>query len=108
MNVQRRYVDVLASTTPTRTRYPAKKTSADTLLPEQAERIAYLKARMMARTDGEARIARVERLKAEIEAGTYQIDATFLAQCVQAAPGAMALINLEVADTLNYDDQNSV
>lgn len=108
MNVQKHYVDVLASTAPTRTRYPVKNAPAGKLLPEQAEHIAYLKARMMARTDGEARIALVERLKAEIEAGTYQIDSTFLVQCLQAAPGVMALINLEVADSLNCDDQNSV
>ncbi|GCE27371.1 hypothetical protein KDA_28550 [Dictyobacter alpinus] len=108
MNVQRRHVDVLASANPVHTRHAVKRMLADRPLSGQAESIAYLKALVMARTDGEARIALVERLKAEIEAGTYQIDTALLSQCLQAAPGAMALIDLEVADTLNCDDQNSV
>ena len=47
---------------------------------EHEASIARLQARVMARSDGEARIAQVERLKTQVEAGTYCMDSTAIAQ----------------------------
>jgi anti-sigma28 factor (negative regulator of flagellin synthesis) len=50
----------------------------------RADSIAQLKAQLMARSDGTARIALVEMLKTQVESGTYHLDSWSLAQNMQS------------------------
>ncbi len=72
------------------TRYTLEQRSPDESLSTREENIAYLKAQLIARSDGEARIARVEMLKAQIEAGSYSVDAEALARKMLTMPAVHA------------------
>jgi len=48
-----------------------------------AQGVAHLEAQLLECFDGEARVALVEMLKAQIDAGSYHVDSTILAQKIQ-------------------------
>lgn len=94
MNVQRKHSRALEHRALTGTYYTTTYPRVENKVPGQEVESAYLKALVLARTDGEARIARVEKLKAQVEAGEYGCDAYRLARLLQASPVATALMGL--------------
>ncbi len=93
MNIHRKHSRTLehgALTDTAATRYPRIENKT----PGQEADSAYLKALVLARTDGEARIAHIEQLKAQVEAGVYSCDSRQLARLLQASPTATALMGL--------------
>ncbi|GCE19889.1 flagellar biosynthesis anti-sigma factor FlgM [Dictyobacter kobayashii] len=106
MNVQRKQshvVEHIAQTDPCyKTTYPQLKNTA----PEQEVNIAYLKALVLARTDGEARTILVEQLKAQVEAETYSLDNHLLARRLLASPVAPAIVNLGTNDPFAVQEEN--
>ncbi|GCE05821.1 flagellar biosynthesis anti-sigma factor FlgM [Dictyobacter aurantiacus] len=95
MNIQRKHSrtlehGALTDTCYTTTIYPRTEVEA----PGPKADSAYLKALLLARTDGEARTTRVEQLKAQVEAGVYSCDSNQLARILQVSPSASALMGL--------------
>lgn len=78
--------------------YQARCTSVDEPMVSRGESIAQLEAQVMARSDGEDRIARVEMLKLQIEAGTYSLDSNTLAQTMQEIPFVCAILGVGAND----------
>ncbi|GLV59022.1 hypothetical protein KDH_58500 [Dictyobacter sp. S3.2.2.5] len=95
MNIQRKHSrtpehGALAATCYTTTTYPR----TDNEVPGQKADSAYLKALLLARTDGEARTTHVDQLKAQVDAGTYSCDSNQLARLLRVSPSASALLGL--------------
>ncbi|GCE13744.1 flagellar biosynthesis anti-sigma factor FlgM [Tengunoibacter tsumagoiensis] len=61
---------------------------------------APLNAQILARTDSAERIARIELLKQQVEAGAYLIDSQTLAQTLQASWNAHDLLGIGDRDLL--------
>ena len=100
MNVQRKHSRALEHRTLTDTCYTTTTyPRVENNVPGQEVDSVYLKALVLARTDGEARIARVEKLKAQVEAEEYSCDNYQLARLLQASPTATALMGLRTNKT---------
>ncbi|GHO83434.1 hypothetical protein [Dictyobacter formicarum] len=95
MNAQRKHFRALEHRTLTDACYTTTYPHVENKVPGQEEDSAYLKALVLARTDGEARIALVEQLKAQVEAGVYSCNNYQLARLLQASPTATALMGLK-------------
>lgn len=76
------YVDLLE-------RYPRENAACNHMPQEEiislhAQNVASLEAQLMECFDGEARVALIEMLKAQVDSGSYQIDSTILAQKIHS------------------------
>jgi anti-sigma28 factor (negative regulator of flagellin synthesis) len=78
-------------------------TAVDTPMVSHSESIAQLEAQVMARLDGEDRIARVAMLKEQIDAGIYQPDSNALALAMQDIPFVCAMLGIGTDDILGED-----
>lgn len=98
MNVQKRDLDLIERRARAEKYCTVTYMLAERPWPWHPEDIAHLKAQVMARTDGESRIAFVETLQAQVKASTYPIDSQVLAQLLQEVSGAHALLGLGAED----------
>jgi anti-sigma28 factor (negative regulator of flagellin synthesis) len=80
LNVSTSHADLLQRYPQEFTRYTFVQKFVDETHSSREESIAYLQTQLLARSDGEARIAHVAMLKAQIEAGSYRVDSNALAQ----------------------------
>lgn len=69
--------------------------------------VAPLETRLEGMRDGEARIARVEALKAQIEAGTYRVDSKAVAQKMLKTPLVQRVLGVSQShvDELSLEEE---
>ncbi len=66
-----------------------------------ADTVALRKVQLMARTDRADRIARVEELQAQLQAGTYQVDSQKIAGLMYEVPFVQEILGLGSQDLLS-------
>lgn len=65
---------------------------------QQNNDITCVRAHLLARLDGEARIARTEILAAQVATGTYQVDVQALTAALRRSPATSAFLSATAAD----------
>jgi hypothetical protein len=69
--------------------------------------ITRVRAHLIARLDGEARIARTEMLAAQVAAGTYQVDVQALSTALRRSPAISAFLSSAAADLRTLVDSDN-
>jgi flagellar biosynthesis anti-sigma factor FlgM len=69
------------------------------------DRIAALETSLRIQREEQARIARVEELRAQVNAGTYKVDSKAIAQKMLKSPEAMKLLGLGKEDLFALKDE---
>jgi flagellar biosynthesis anti-sigma factor FlgM len=62
--------------------------------PPQTKQIMEIETRLEGMRDGEARIKRIEALKAQVHSGSYKVDSSSVAQKVVATPRIQRLLGV--------------
>ena len=69
------------------------------------DRIAALETSIRVQREEQARIARVEELRAQVNAGTYKVDSKAIAQKMLKSPEVMKLLGLGKEDLFELKDE---
>ncbi len=75
--------------------------------PPQAKQMMEIEARLEAMRDGEARIKRIEALRAQVSSGTYQVNSQAIAEKIVATSRVQRLLGIDpdVVDEFRLADE---